>query len=245
MAGKDKEESGGALRFLYNSDTGEVLGRTGASWLKITIFYIIFFICLAAFWTVMLVIFYQTLDAFQPKWTLDASLIGTVPGLGFRPRPPLSNIDSTLIYFKAGGSDRDSYKHWVKDLDDFIEKYRDAGNTGEHLTSECGVGRPAGDGKACIIKVDDIYKTNSNCSTQEDYGTQPTKRTWARSPFTQIRTSMTSTSRTRTCRATCLHSYSRSSSSPSGASSSTSNARPGLPISSMTDKKGLVPCTSS
>lgn len=71
------------------------------STVKITVFYIIFFICLAAFWTVMLVIFYQTLDAFQPKWTLDASLIGTVPGLGFRPRPPMSNIDSTLIYFKV------------------------------------------------------------------------------------------------------------------------------------------------
>lgn len=34
MAGKDKEEGGGALRFLYNPDTGEVLGRTGASWCK-------------------------------------------------------------------------------------------------------------------------------------------------------------------------------------------------------------------
>ncbi|OQR76452.1 sodium/potassium-transporting ATPase subunit beta-2-like [Tropilaelaps mercedesae] len=117
----------------------------------------------------MLVIFYQTLDAFQPKWTLDASLIGTVPGLGFRPRPPMSNIDSTLIYFKAGGSDKDSYKHWVKDLDDFINNYRDAGNTGEHLV-QCHEGNPAPEGKACIIKVDDLYSTNSNCSHQEEYG---------------------------------------------------------------------------
>lgn len=169
MAGKDKEESGGALRFLYNPDTGEVLGRTGSSWFKITVFYIIFFICLAAFWTVMLVIFYQTLDNFKPKWTLDASLIGTVPGLGFRPRPPMSNIDSTLIYFKAGASDKDSYKHWVEDLNNFISDYRTESDSGENLV-QCNPGQPAPQGKACIVRIDEMWTENSNCSSKEDFG---------------------------------------------------------------------------
>lgn len=73
------------------------------------------------------------------------------------------------FFFQAGGSDKDSYKHWVKDLDDFLDKYRDAGTTGEHLV-QCHEGSPAPEGKACIIKVDDIYTVNSNCSRQEDYG---------------------------------------------------------------------------
>eukprot|EP00091_Calanus_sinicus_P024948 TRINITY_DN925_c0_g1_i14.p2 TRINITY_DN925_c0_g1~~TRINITY_DN925_c0_g1_i14.p2 ORF type:complete len:103 (-),score=31.43 TRINITY_DN925_c0_g1_i14:979-1287(-) len=35
---------------LYNPDTGEVLTRTPLSWLKITVFYTIYYSCLAAFW---------------------------------------------------------------------------------------------------------------------------------------------------------------------------------------------------
>ncbi|XP_028967340.1 sodium/potassium-transporting ATPase subunit beta-2 [Galendromus occidentalis] len=168
MASKDNE-SGGLLRFLYNPDTGEVFGRTGTSWFKITVFYIVFFACLAAFWTVLLVIFYQTLDAFQPKWTLDASLIGSVPGLGFRPRPPMSNIDSTLIYFKASGASSESYKVWVDDLQKFIASYREVGRNGENLVT-CSSGMPAPPGKTCIYNIDLLYKTNSNCSSQEEFG---------------------------------------------------------------------------
>jgi len=168
MSGKDTKDNGGGLRFLYNPDTGEVFGRTGLSWFKITVFYIVFFACLAAFWTVMLVIFYQTLDAFRPKWTLDASLIGSVPGLGFRPRPPMANIDSTLIYFKAGGSDRDTYKQWVDDLNKFIAPYRDPGTTGENLEN-CQGREPQPD-KVCIYRIDDLFKISSNCSEKEDFG---------------------------------------------------------------------------
>ncbi|KAH7987800.1 hypothetical protein HPB52_025332 [Rhipicephalus sanguineus] len=87
MAGKegdyykaDKKE-GGFLRFLYNPDTKEVFGRTGLSWFKITVFYIIFYACLTAFWTIMLIVFYQTLDTIRPTWVLDGSAIGTIPVL--------------------------------------------------------------------------------------------------------------------------------------------------------------------
>lgn len=163
---KDKE-SGGVLRFLYNSDTGEVLGRTGASWFKITVFYIIFYICLAAFWTVMLIIFYQTLDAFQPKWTLDASLIGTVPGLGFRPRPPMSNIDSTLIYFKAGG--QGTYKVWTDDLDKFITSYEQPVGDGEFKV-QCD-SKPAPPGKICIFNIEKVTGESAhNCTRAEEFG---------------------------------------------------------------------------
>jgi len=167
MAGKDNEEKGGLLRFLYNPDTGEVLGRTGSSWFKITVFYIIFYICLAAFWTVMLVIFYQTLDAFQPKWTLDASLIGTVPGLGFRPRPPMATIDSTLIYFRAEESNA-TYKQWIDDLDKFMQTYKKPEENGEYLV-DCKED-PAPKNKACIVTAEEIIGHTTNCTLADTFG---------------------------------------------------------------------------
>ena len=40
------EEAGSKFQF-YNSETGEILGRTGGSWLKILLFYIVYFSFLA------------------------------------------------------------------------------------------------------------------------------------------------------------------------------------------------------
>lgn len=67
----------------------------------------------------MLAVFYQTLDPNAPKWQLDNSLIGSNPGLGFRPMPPESNVESTLIWYKA--SDEGNYLHWTRELDKFLE----------------------------------------------------------------------------------------------------------------------------
>jgi sodium/potassium-transporting ATPase subunit beta len=70
----------GFLTFLYNSKEGTVLGRTGKSWLQITIFYIIFYGVLAAFFSVLLILFLQTLDPKEPKWQGTNGIIGNTPG---------------------------------------------------------------------------------------------------------------------------------------------------------------------
>jgi len=77
---------------------------------KILLFYVIFYAVLSGFFGAMLAVFYQTLDPNAPKWQLDNSLIGSNPGLGFRPMPPESNVESTLIWYKA--SDEGNYLHW-------------------------------------------------------------------------------------------------------------------------------------
>merc|ERR1712223_1879114 len=46
---------------LWNPDTGEVLTRTPLSWLKITVFYCIYYSCLAGFWIACMNIFFATL----------------------------------------------------------------------------------------------------------------------------------------------------------------------------------------
>ncbi|KAH9369695.1 hypothetical protein HPB48_007662 [Haemaphysalis longicornis] len=170
MAGKEAdyykkgETKGGFLRFLYNPDTKEVFGRTGLSWFKITVFYIIFYACLTAFWTIMLIVFYQTLDTIKPTWVLDGSCIGTVPGLGFRPRPPEKNVDSTLIYFKAGNGG--TWKYWVDDIQSFLKDYDRQEADGEHVRT-CSFDQPIDpkENKACRFALEHV---KSNCSKAQD-----------------------------------------------------------------------------
>jgi sodium/potassium-transporting ATPase subunit beta len=38
-----------------------------------------------------------------PKWIMDEGLIGSNPGMGYRPMPdPDKNADSTLVWFRMG-----------------------------------------------------------------------------------------------------------------------------------------------
>lgn len=90
---------------------------------KILLFYVIFYAVLSGFFGAMLAVFYQTLDPNAPKWQLDNSLIGSNPGLGFRPMPPESNVESTLIWYKA--SDEGNWLHWTRALDDFLDGERE------------------------------------------------------------------------------------------------------------------------
>ncbi|KAI5704268.1 hypothetical protein M8J76_006835 [Diaphorina citri] len=139
-------------KFLYNAETGQIIGRTPSSWAKILVFYTIFYIVLSIFFGILMFLFYQTLDYKIPKWQLDKSLIGTNPGLGFRPMPPESHVDSTLIWFKQ---DPNNYKYWTNELDNFLEKYRDVTKRpgqGQNIV-KCDYGVPRPPGKVCDIDM--------------------------------------------------------------------------------------------
>jgi len=66
--------------FLWNGETSELLGRTASSWVKIFAFYVVLYAFLAAFFAAMLLVFFQTLDLYQPRWQNANGLIGTNPG---------------------------------------------------------------------------------------------------------------------------------------------------------------------
>merc|ERR1712012_1393700 len=83
----EKTRREGFSQFVWNSETSEFLGRTGMSWLKIGVFYIIYYTLLAGFFMGMLLIFYQTLNEKSPTWLNDNGIIGGNPGVGFRPMP--------------------------------------------------------------------------------------------------------------------------------------------------------------
>jgi len=89
---------------LYDPKAGTILTRTPLSWLKITVFYCIYYSCLAGFWTACLYIFFATLphEKFGPRWTMDESLIGVNPGVGIRPRNADKLIDSQMFVLLDG-----------------------------------------------------------------------------------------------------------------------------------------------
>lgn len=150
----------GFKTFLWNSETSQFLGRTGSSWAKILLFYVIFYAALAGFFAAMLLVFYQTLDDNKPKWQQDEGLIGSNPGLGFRPMPPESNVESTLIWFKS--SDSNNIKYWTDEIDKFLETYKSPENMDETERKklenrvDCGYDKTTDNpppGKVCKVDI--------------------------------------------------------------------------------------------
>ncbi|XP_074595430.1 sodium/potassium-transporting ATPase subunit beta-like [Brevipalpus obovatus] len=170
---KSNEEKTSFATFFWNPRSKEFCGRTATSWGKIILFYTIFYLCLAAFWAIMLLIFKTTIDDKEPKWKLEDSRIGANPGLGFRPRPPADRIESTLIRFRR--SKEDTYKHWVSDLKTFIEPY--SGNAvnftdgksagGADHPIDCEQSQLTSPNQFCEF---DIRAIDSECSAARDFG---------------------------------------------------------------------------
>lgn len=142
--------------FLWNSETSQFLGRTGASWGKILLFYLIFYAALIGFFAAMLAVFYQTLDAKQPKWQLDDSLIGSNPGLGFRPAPKDTNVESTLIWYKA--NDKNNTKYWQDELTSFLKVYQDESKRDKKNIEDCQQANQPPPGNVCDVKMDQRWK---------------------------------------------------------------------------------------
>lgn len=135
--------------FIYDPSTGAVLGRTGSSWLKIFIFYIIFYIILAILCAICMWLFLLTIPSDGPKWYTDESLIGTSPGLGYRPMSN-QNEDSALIWYDVGIEN--NHKNWTKGLDAFLKEYKTK-VSGSNVV-DCNYTKGAGKGQVCKVAVD-------------------------------------------------------------------------------------------
>ncbi|CAH0393559.1 unnamed protein product [Bemisia tabaci] len=151
-------------RFLYNPETHEYFGRTPISWAKIGLFYLVFYAVLAAMFGILLWLFFLTLDPRIPRYQLEESIIGTNPGLGFRPMPNESNAESSLIWFK--GTDPENFKYWTDSLIQFLDVYKRPGLTpgrGQNIFA-CDYDRPPGRGQVCDVDI----KAFAPC-TEENY----------------------------------------------------------------------------
>jgi len=128
--------------FLYDKDTGAIMGRTPMSWLLITVFYIIYYTCLAGFWVACLYIFFQFVDDEKPRWEQENSLIGRSPALGVRPGQDAEMIESSMIMFNyetAQSSPKDvvpGYAGWVNRTDTFLQPYNKAADNAAELPED-------------------------------------------------------------------------------------------------------------
>lgn len=153
---KEKQSFG---QFLYNSKDGTYLGRTPQSWAKILIFYAIFYTVLAGLFSICLQGLYTTLSTSEPKWKLDSSLIGSNPGLGFRPLSDATERGS-VIQFDTKKPEEGRY--WKELLDEFLENYK---GTGKH-EKFCSFNQTHNPSEVCAVDVE----TFGPCSPKENYG---------------------------------------------------------------------------
>jgi len=167
ISGKSKSHPNkgkGFGTFIYDSEEGTFFGRTGTSWFKIIVFYIIFYAFLAGFFCLNYYIFSRTLNEDSPKWTLDQSLIGSNPGIGFRPMPDQNaNAESTLIWYRAGNPA--DAKFWWSQLDTVVGQSVLPPNTpGTKVCNDHG--ESATETSACLLDLSGLRY----CTYQNQFG---------------------------------------------------------------------------
>lgn len=158
--------------FLYNKNEGTVMGRTGSSWGKIGFFYLIFYAFLSAWFSVMLAVFYQTLDThtnptYTPGVRMDGTPGGSIlqhPAMGFMPLPRAKNVESTLIWYQRSNEKDRSY--WTDALTKFIKPYESTeGVHGQNIVN-CDSKRDRNENQACIFS----HTMLQNCSKGDHWG---------------------------------------------------------------------------
>lgn len=151
-------------QFFYDSKTGKLLGRTAKNWGQLCLFYTIFMSVLAALFAICMQVLFATLNHQYPKWQLDESLIGTNPGLGFRPMPATVQ-EGAMIHYKA--ANKTAVNEWVSRINDFLEPYRDqtllpGGGKNQVI---CDFTSPPSKGNVCAFDVSKL----GPCNKEEGY----------------------------------------------------------------------------
>jgi sodium/potassium-transporting ATPase subunit beta len=124
---------------LYDSKKKQFLGRDGAGWGKLGIFYFFFYLGLAGFFCAMLAVFMALSPRDRPRYYSESSRMQTrsnpiSPGLGFRPQP---DIDKNLIYVGKGEAINKS-NPYINNLDYYLQFYYWQKDDVENAANEYG-----------------------------------------------------------------------------------------------------------
>ncbi|XP_042261326.1 sodium/potassium-transporting ATPase subunit beta-1b [Thunnus albacares] len=121
------KDDGGWKKLLWDSEKGEVLGRTGGSWFKIIVFYIIFYGCLAGIFIGTIQAMLLTLSNYKPTWQDRVA----PPGLTHTPQPDKGEVSFSL-------NDMETFLPYTKALKDFLAKYDDEIQRDQMKFEDCG-----------------------------------------------------------------------------------------------------------
>jgi len=168
---KKKSVGSGLKDFIWNGETKEFLGRTGASWAKISLCYSIFYSFLAAFFIGMLAVFFQIMPMDKPTYYAETSVMSAKPpvnpGLGFRPQ---IDVEDKLISFNPAVYEN-GYKVYTDNLRIFLEaKYpeQEASSTIDCVEG-IDYGKELREGKSCKFDYKEIFAT-TNCTHEKHFG---------------------------------------------------------------------------
>merc|ERR1719186_451360 len=102
------------------------MGRTCKSWALITIFYLIYYSCLAGFWAICMLVFLTTINDHHPKWIGEESRIGESPGIGVRPSQAWAHMDSGIFAWnheqKGTKEGLEGYEDWATRTQEFLDE---------------------------------------------------------------------------------------------------------------------------
>lgn len=152
-------------QFIYDKGTGQVFGRTTKNWGQLFLFYTAFYIVLAALFAICMQALLATMNHQFPKWQLDASLIGTNPGVGYRPMQEDPDTGAFIQYVAANKSD---VKSWVNRINSFLDPYRDQTQlaTGGKNQVICDFTNPPTGNNVCAFDVSKL----GPCTAEQGFG---------------------------------------------------------------------------
>jgi len=120
-------------KFLYNSEDGTVMGRDGGSWLRISIFYLGYYMFLAALFAISITATLSALDPYKPYFQTRLQY----PGVTILPRT--DKFDPAALDIKYNDGDNRTYEAYVNGITELLEPYDATNQTEADGFVECNV----------------------------------------------------------------------------------------------------------
>ncbi|XP_072307288.1 sodium/potassium-transporting ATPase subunit beta-1-like [Eucyclogobius newberryi] len=152
MSNTEKKKKGGLKAFIWDSERKEFLGRTGSGWAKLTLFYIIFFGCLAGIFLGSIQAMLVTLSNYKP--TYQDRIVPL--GLSHTPRLETSEIAFSMMDTGSFTKYTESMANLLKMYDDDLQKdgmkYENCGPGPRSYKDRGNLESNQGQRKACRFK---------------------------------------------------------------------------------------------